>query len=1791
MNRLIINTGFDPMAAGGAGAAIAGTVVPNAPNPDPHWEVIAMSPGLSADIAATPGAIAVVPVGAASVIDGPSVGWAVYPGGAGGPGNWIGCLNGPTYDQSTTDANYRWRIRRRFTLSCAARVTFNFVNASADNWIIGGTLNGVPMPIPLTAYCCGGLCCGSTGINMFGGDPGTFDPMMVFTEDLPAGTHDIVFEMMNDQAVPNNIGVAIQGFITTPSPSIVPENMGICVGENCPLPGPILCTGETSILPAPPPAAAGGGWTSHAPGVASVNPVTGQVGGVSPGIAIIEYTLPAGRGCPILTEVTVNAPAIGITGSVPFCQGSTITLSYATGGGTWSSSAPGIASVGPTGIVTGVAGGTATITYHMTPCYAVTTVTVNPSPTPITGTAKVCVTQSTTLSSSPTGGTWSSSNAPVAVVSPTGVVTGIMPGTSVITYMLAGGCYTTKVVTVYALPGVITGIMSVCVGSTTVLSNAVTGGTWSTPPAIPPRVFVNASTGAVTGLLPGTATIIYTAPGGACSTSATVIVDILPPAVVILPVTSIYEGCTYTLTGIPGLVSPGTTVSWTLPTTTTGSALGVPVNTALSSTVSFTAGAPGVIVVRYKLTNACGSRTTTLKFEIMPKPRIKTARSIDMCKDDVTTLSAGPAGGTWTGGDPLVATVTPGGVVTGVGVGSTVFTYTLPLGTAGCTAVGYTVVNVHPAPTPISGSLVICDSGATTTLTNGEPGGTWTSSDPSVASIDPVTGVVTGHSSGTATITYEVPPWRCFKTAVVSVLIGAPACVCSDYVPAGAIFNELDPLHTGTISGIIPSGNYYLNHDITIHTGTAVNLTGCVVVMSPGVKITVNSRAIMEVVHSHLFCCRPNMWQGIVLSTDLSGGGSGSTGQLILTNDKTGSTLVEDARVAVDIPSPQPMPGYTTAGAATNDLTLYASGVTFNRNNRGIRITDAAMPGLPISGPPTTLHPSYPFVVQNAVFTSRDLSVFTGWPYAWPRNDGSILVGALKAPYPAPPTNLYRPPYYLEAYTQVSCNMGGIPTTGIELHDVGTTTGAGIGTYSGVVIGSPSGTPGVAMRNIFDNMRIGILAKNSNLASRNSAYMHMKGTLASVSGTGTGSGIYSYRDNAGALANLKIGLDVYGNASGYRNEFWDCVIGVKAQDLYAIRGMYSYMSSQHTSTVPSGGTQGRAGYAVTASEFFDIQLNDNTIYNIRTGISCQVVPPAVDHSLYVGQITASRNLISANSTLTATMTNNEYVHTGIAVQALIYPYSGGIVPGSQVNTDYNSMAYVYNGIVLTGFDQDHQIKTSRINAILLRPDGMGHLPYQQAGILHANDLRDHIQTNLVMGPGYNVPAPAATYDPALTTTRSILEGIHCNDLNSTYICNNLLRDINTGFYFDGISNLNWIGNMMMNNAYGYVLHGNISPQPLSHYWSMTNDVTANVWNATGGFSWASNWQTYTIGAVDLSNITGSAMYVDPTPVTSLPIYNGSDPGGTPYSTAMGGGIDVATGTTTVPLCDIPDPTTIPIVYRHAGQKKRKVLTGQNWMSQMHTWKAIANNDGTNMSAELYAFKQMAENSRYKYLTDIESDIASGNYEHAKQLLAQPLNYMTSDARDAETNVVLADKAGDNIVSNYKQYYDLLIRYSTDKLNSADSQHLVVLAEKCPLADGAAIYQARALYNLVFDDCRIFSDLGCKLEPQQEIDEAAGATTAVGGQNADDAYKLTQAYTLHPNPSDGNMTLTQKVQDNEPVMAEVWNAAGASIFKGELRFTAGTTDLNIGNISGGMYMLQLIDSKGNRSTLRFVINGR
>ncbi len=502
-----------------------------------------------------------------------------------------------------------------------------------------------------------------------------------------------------------------------------------------------VCTGNTMLLSN---TTTGGSWSSANTAIATVG-TGGTVTGVSAGATHISYTVTNTCGSSSVSyQITVNTlPATGaITGNAPLCVANTLALGNVVTGGVWTSVNTAIATIGTSGVVTGVAAGIDTISYTTTNVCGSNTitdiVTVNPLPAAITGAGTVCNGMTITLSNDTTGGTWSStSNATVG--SATGIVTALHIGTATISYTMPTGCRATKVVTVSTSPKVITGTKNICQGFTVALSDTTTGGTWSTAGA---NISVGGATGVVAGITTGTAIVSYTIANG-CYVTTTVTVNLSPG-----PITGDTSVCRLITAPLTNTVAGGTWSSSSTVVAIVGSITGV----VTGMTV-------GTARITYKMPGNCIA-TTTMTVLTAPQPVTGT---LTFCEGATTTLSSTTYGGVWISSNTAVAAVvTPTGVVAGVSAGTSAVSYALANG-----CFKSAVVTVNPLPASITGTTTVC-AGRTTTLATTSTGGLWSTSGSNVT-IGSASAIVTGISAGTAVVTYRIAATGCRKTTIITV--------------------------------------------------------------------------------------------------------------------------------------------------------------------------------------------------------------------------------------------------------------------------------------------------------------------------------------------------------------------------------------------------------------------------------------------------------------------------------------------------------------------------------------------------------------------------------------------------------------------------------------------------------------------------------------------------------------------------------------------------------------------------------------------------------------------------------------------------------------------------------------------------------------------------------------------------------------------------------------------------------------------------------------------------------------
>jgi uncharacterized protein YjdB len=196
-----------------------------------------------------------------------------------------------------------------------------------------------------------------------------------------------------------------------------------------------------------------------------------------------------------------------------------------------------------------------------------------------------------------------------------------------------------------------------------------------------------------------------------------------------------------------------------------------------------------------------GTATAPTSLSISPS-----SVNVGVGSTETLTVTASPSGSsnavTWSSSNESVATV-ENGIVTGVSAGNATITATSNLNASVTASSSITVSNIAVSSVSLDETASL-SVGSTTTLTPvfspanaSNKSVTWASSNPSVASINSSTGLITGLSSGTTTITVTTVDGGKTDTCLLTVSIP------SSYNATYAITAK----NTVTLSGNAPSGS------------------------------------------------------------------------------------------------------------------------------------------------------------------------------------------------------------------------------------------------------------------------------------------------------------------------------------------------------------------------------------------------------------------------------------------------------------------------------------------------------------------------------------------------------------------------------------------------------------------------------------------------------------------------------------------------------------------------------------------------------------------------------------------------------------------------------------------------------------------------------------------------------------------------------------------------------------------------------------------------------------------------
>jgi hypothetical protein len=1018
----------------------------------------------------------------------------------------------------------------------------------------------------------------------------------------------------------------------------------------------------------------------------------------------------------------------------------------------------------------------------------------------------------------------------------------------------------------------------------------------------------------------------------------------------------------------------------------------------------------------------------------------------------------------------------------------------------------YTLMTINVPPPPI---INIIATSATC------PGTSYTLSTVSSTSY-------TWLPSGATTSSIVVTPTTSTIYSVVTT--NSIGCISMGNIVLNQVFccSQGSTLFTST-SGLPTSGIYYLNSPIVL-TGNLI-LSNTTIFMGTNAEIIVPNNMTLELRGTHLLGC-PNMWKGIRYT--------GTSGSIIISSN----TLIEDALTAIDLKN-------VVTPSSTESLILNVSESTFNKNFTSINLENYLAGG------------NYPSSISGCVFTCRNLitddhTIYLSagaTTYNW--NTGVANTVLKNSSYiPSTPSSMS---------SGINVNVGDefsvasySPTTLGSPH-VGETSRQGIllnnvngPSFSGLSIGAGGAT--YSSLNLFDNMGMGIYAINSNLYSSNAAYQYMK-QYAITSGGGLFP-TYYYFGGAGIkmetnLPNVDNKLTVLpASSSGYDksgNFFFHNSYGIFGTNLHFSNIQYAMI---HSNRIYSSGVistngeipKGEHGVYISTANYPNIKVDNNYITNINTGISFYT-NGAYDTQAY-GNVSIQSNYLQSD--YTGNPTNRS---VGIAIVADNLFNCAECIADDDSNpilVNYNIITNAFRGIKSSNWK--HKVCYAANNTIVLNqePNGFRNSLTTQYGILHENNYKDVINNNLITGFG---TGKATVY--AIKASDNGDQQILCNSTASTY----------EGFSFTGAQNtVSWYSNTMQSHVRGMHINNTIIGQQ-----GYSGAPSSNVWSISGAGWSGSNFQTYVTSSAAGTSALNSKLYVknntsnnpvnnDGTPTTSRYILGTTlftTTGFSPYecSVVLGRMANLPSGDERLGEAMLKIVTD-SVPYENFAENKQ-VSGKQAVYGYMAQNASIAENNDA-----LQEFYEQAQRTNLERLVEVEKQLALSDLGQAK----------------AVNGTIISENL---IEENRRLLYELYIKIEKGNYSNVDNAALLSLAGGCPDRDGAAVYQARVLYNSLYKTFRHFED-SCS---------ANGSNNRKTKDNdAGSAQKnLQMGIEVYPNPTEGTCLINLGDLSSGSIILKVYDINGKLVYEEPAHpVNSKVYELHL-ELCNGMYLLEVTDT--------------
>jgi hypothetical protein len=612
------------------------------------------------------------------------------------------------------------------------------------------------------------------------------------------------------------------------------------------------------------------------------------------------------------------------------------------------------------------------------------------------------------------------------------------------------------------------------------------------------------------------------------------------------------------------------------------------------------------------------------------------------------------------------------------------------------------------------------------------------------------------------------------------------------------------------------------------------------------------------------------------------------------------------------------------------------------------------------------------------------------------------------------------------------------------------------------------------------------------------------------------------------------------------NRFWDNYICVEARHMYNFNMQYNTMRSTQTNTAGTGLLPGNTGVYSTTNRF-GYYIRNNEFTNLRLPINIPIISDTYNTGsgqqtgIYANNLGILYNYFGPQ-TSTATAIGNNYVGDAITISTpLSVTWNKQAFTG--VSVVNNIINRVYRGVNISGIDSYTTVVKD--NTVSLVDDGM--FSATQRGISITNTTNSITVTTNTLSAA-NTTNTLVTLIYAGTNTGTNSPAITCNSLTTSY----------KAFDFNSSnSGALWKGNLMQTHAKGFVLSGNgiIGTQggtsaPIDNQWSgtytnMTYVESSDAANSKLYTKTGSPWQTTSNSGDNASTNWYSAAG---NTISTTGSYNcgGGGGGGDRYANTQ--------------------PSRTPYGHHQAGTNQLLRTSGEQnelgnelkYIAAFNEYKMFDVNDSlrNSDSSNINYYNSLSNTSIGKFV-EVEKYIYAGQINSAMSLKASV----------TPTN---------NVEANYVKFYDLYNNYKQDLVSDNDIADLQALCNLCPGKDGAVIYQARALYNVITRSVMPFNE-NCS-------DDQANERTIATSNTTSNVYNWD--VNLFPNPTSGELNVLSK-NDTENLSLTIRDVSGKVIHKHSLVITGfiGKLDLDLAN---GVYFISISNQNNESITKKLVI---